>query len=60
LHIVRDPLEIEPTPGTTRVIDRLAVRDQGITVLERAKSDILPKINGRACHMPKANPATRG
>lgn len=60
LHIVRAPLDIEPTPGTTRVIDNLAVRDQGITVLERAKSATLPRINGRACHMPKANPAGGG
>lgn len=60
LHIVRDPLDIEPTPGTTRVIDRLPVRDQAITVLERAKSATLPRVNGRACHMPKPNPAAGG
>jgi tetratricopeptide (TPR) repeat protein len=54
LHDVGEPLDIEPMPEMTRVIDNLPIQDRAITVLEYPANDAPLKINGQTCRQPSA------
>jgi hypothetical protein len=51
LHPGVDALEIAPSTDAPKVIDRLQLGDQAVTVLERRPTSAMPNINGQTCRM---------